>query len=419
MIEAAPGVDFHGGSGMFRSEPARGLLWAPKLGWSAGGHKYVRVPLWMPVVALALPTGLLWWRDRRYPKGHCQTCGYDLTGNTSGVCPECGAQIVRPVSESSGYRYCPRCGYSCRGAATDRCPECGVNVDYAGDRRRLERLVRRPLRCALLLSFGRSDRLTGWWWVFDQQGDGRSAVRVWLRSLLVAFTVAVPAFALGQVVVVTVSGHTYTRPVGSTPDDPIQEGRSWMTYRWIGGYGSDHGVAPFVKEVARLPEAELETYSDPLERRLELTVSGHAASCGAGMLAALLLSWGAPALVLVLHSRTRTSEEGRSIRAGTAHAGCLLVVGAIGLLVAVLLNLVLLWLMATTDGGYGWTAGRCVRMLPFLLIALAWASALRADTSRRLVPCPLITQILFMGIALGLPYGFLVCFRHWFGIYVV
>ena len=25
------------------------------------------------------------------PPGHCSTCGYNLTGNTSGRCPECGA----------------------------------------------------------------------------------------------------------------------------------------------------------------------------------------------------------------------------------------------------------------------------------------------------------------------------------------
>ncbi len=26
----------------------------------------------------------------RYPHGHCQSCGYNLTGNLSGICPECG-----------------------------------------------------------------------------------------------------------------------------------------------------------------------------------------------------------------------------------------------------------------------------------------------------------------------------------------
>ncbi len=50
----------------------------------------VLIPLWMPLAALGLPTALLWYRDRRPPKGHCPICGYDLTGNVSGVCPECG-----------------------------------------------------------------------------------------------------------------------------------------------------------------------------------------------------------------------------------------------------------------------------------------------------------------------------------------
>ena len=26
----------------------------------------------------------------KYPPGHCQKCGYNLTGNVSGRCPECG-----------------------------------------------------------------------------------------------------------------------------------------------------------------------------------------------------------------------------------------------------------------------------------------------------------------------------------------
>jgi rubrerythrin len=35
---------------------------------------------------------LSWWWDRRSKTrfGHCQKCGYNLTGNVSGVCPECG-----------------------------------------------------------------------------------------------------------------------------------------------------------------------------------------------------------------------------------------------------------------------------------------------------------------------------------------
>ena len=34
-----------------------------------------------------------WERLFRPPPGHCQNCGYDLTGNVSGVCPECGTSV--------------------------------------------------------------------------------------------------------------------------------------------------------------------------------------------------------------------------------------------------------------------------------------------------------------------------------------
>lgn len=45
-------------------------------------------------------TRVIWQRHRfshvfGYSDRYCRDCGYDLTGNTSGVCPECGARIVR------------------------------------------------------------------------------------------------------------------------------------------------------------------------------------------------------------------------------------------------------------------------------------------------------------------------------------
>jgi hypothetical protein len=48
------------------------------------------VPYWLVFLCAATPTAYLFWRDQRPPKGHCQSCGYDPTDNTSGVCPECG-----------------------------------------------------------------------------------------------------------------------------------------------------------------------------------------------------------------------------------------------------------------------------------------------------------------------------------------
>ncbi len=49
----------------------------------------VTLPLWLPLVLIAIPTAFFWWRDRKPKPGHCP-CGYDLTGNVSGRCPECG-----------------------------------------------------------------------------------------------------------------------------------------------------------------------------------------------------------------------------------------------------------------------------------------------------------------------------------------
>ena len=53
---------------------------------------YAYVLIWKLVIAFAVASVLLalpfTWR--RHQPGHCVTCGYNLTGNTSGRCPECG-----------------------------------------------------------------------------------------------------------------------------------------------------------------------------------------------------------------------------------------------------------------------------------------------------------------------------------------
>ncbi len=57
--------------------------------WGTG----VILPLIHPFAAIAVATLLVWRFWPRPPKpGHCR-CGYDLTGNRSGVCPECGAEV--------------------------------------------------------------------------------------------------------------------------------------------------------------------------------------------------------------------------------------------------------------------------------------------------------------------------------------
>ncbi len=53
------------------------------------------LPLWMPALLFALPTGYLFWADHRPKSWQCAKCRYDLRGLEGGVCPECGAQIIR------------------------------------------------------------------------------------------------------------------------------------------------------------------------------------------------------------------------------------------------------------------------------------------------------------------------------------
>lgn len=53
------------------------------------------VPVWLLVAAVGFPTAILRWRDRRPKAGCCTVCKYDLTGNISGTCPECGTAVDR------------------------------------------------------------------------------------------------------------------------------------------------------------------------------------------------------------------------------------------------------------------------------------------------------------------------------------
>ncbi len=64
----------------------------------------VRVPLWMPYLAFAAyPLAALRHAMRRQRRTVaptvCTTCGYDLTRNTSGICPECGTPAVSEVGD--------------------------------------------------------------------------------------------------------------------------------------------------------------------------------------------------------------------------------------------------------------------------------------------------------------------------------
>ena len=59
------------------------------------------VPMWAIVLLSGTTCGLSTWRRMRdrlpNTSSRCTTCGYCLTGNTSGVCPECGMPVAERV----------------------------------------------------------------------------------------------------------------------------------------------------------------------------------------------------------------------------------------------------------------------------------------------------------------------------------
>jgi hypothetical protein len=74
------------------------LGWLPKLSKKAvpiSGFWVIQVaiPLWIPMVISAVAAFFFHRIGKPTAIGHCAKCGYNLKGNTSGVCPECGSPI--------------------------------------------------------------------------------------------------------------------------------------------------------------------------------------------------------------------------------------------------------------------------------------------------------------------------------------
>ena len=65
--------------------------------------RYTIVPMWIYAPTVLLVPGWLAWRRiaRRFSRlsyPACECCEYNLTGNTSGVCPECGTRLPSIVA---------------------------------------------------------------------------------------------------------------------------------------------------------------------------------------------------------------------------------------------------------------------------------------------------------------------------------
>ena len=65
--------------------------WTGK-GTTASGVTIRMFPTWVFLLVAVIPTVLAWRNLRRPLPGHCRKCGYDLTGNVTGKCSECGAE---------------------------------------------------------------------------------------------------------------------------------------------------------------------------------------------------------------------------------------------------------------------------------------------------------------------------------------
>lgn len=58
------------------------------------------VPYWLPMILFGVVAAVLFRWDRPAREGSCVGCGYDLRGNTTGRCPECGNVIDTNASIS-------------------------------------------------------------------------------------------------------------------------------------------------------------------------------------------------------------------------------------------------------------------------------------------------------------------------------
>ena len=66
--------------------------WFASSGGVSWSDWWVSMPLYLPFLLIALPTGFLFYRDRKARPGLCAICRYDLRGlpETTMRCPECG-----------------------------------------------------------------------------------------------------------------------------------------------------------------------------------------------------------------------------------------------------------------------------------------------------------------------------------------
>ena len=59
----------------------------------------IRLPIWIALGMVLMATFLRWRQEALKQVGHCK-CGYNLKGNVTGRCPECGTPVKHLPRES-------------------------------------------------------------------------------------------------------------------------------------------------------------------------------------------------------------------------------------------------------------------------------------------------------------------------------
>lgn len=88
-----PGTDWSGlRTWSLEREAASGVCWIPQWHVLIPRFALYRLPLWIPLLAFAYPTFVVWRSHlRRRAANLCPNCDYSLTGLPAGsACPECG-----------------------------------------------------------------------------------------------------------------------------------------------------------------------------------------------------------------------------------------------------------------------------------------------------------------------------------------
>ena len=85
--DSSPSFDLY-----FGRVPVEGFIWLPQFDSFPSRWIYLVIPLWIPFLIASIATVVIYQRSARAQPGICRACRYDLTANTSGVCPECGTK---------------------------------------------------------------------------------------------------------------------------------------------------------------------------------------------------------------------------------------------------------------------------------------------------------------------------------------